>query len=169
MIRKPIEFNEEEILQSLKDVGIEIVPLTEEDLKARQDLADSIYISGHGLDWEDSNDIAQQLYFYGYRLMTANYVTLPCNVGDIVYAPHWYWGKYDEPVNGIVPYQITNISISQNKKGVWTKKYRAMEIRNGKTVDWQLNFAFDDIGKTVFLTLEEAEEKWNELSRSEQT
>lgn len=49
--------------------------------------------------------------------------------------------------------------ISQNKKGEWTKKYRAMLLRNGKTIDCQLNFKFDDIGKTVFLTKEEAEKE----------
>jgi hypothetical protein len=63
-----------------------------------------------------------------------------------------------------MPYQITNITINQNKKGVWTKKYRAMAVENGKTIDWQLNFEFDAIGKTVFLTREEAEKA---LERSE--
>lgn len=159
----------EEIIKSLTDAGIEVTPLTEDDIIARKHLADVIYISGHGLDWKDSEDIAQQLYFFGYRLMNKPYIELPCNVGDIVYAPRLYWGSYDTSINGIVPYQITNISISQNKKGVWTKKYRAMEIKNGKTIDWQLNFSFDDLGKTVFLTLEEAEAKWNELSRNKET
>lgn len=89
-------------------------------------------------------------------------VELPCKVGDIVYAPHWCWTTIDRT---IVPYQITNITITQNKKGEWTKKYRAMEVKNGKTIDWQLNFAFDEIGKTVFLTPEEANKKLKELGK----
>lgn len=89
---------------------------------------------------------------------------LPCAVGDIVYAPHWCWTTIDRT---IVPYQITNITITQNKKGEWTKKYRAMEVKNGKTIDWQLNFAFDEIGKTVFLAPEEAHNKLKELENEQ--
>ncbi len=90
------------------------------------------------------------------HLLAAGVIVPPCKVGDIVYAPHWKWsgyGKWDY----IAPYQVTNITITQNKKGEWTKKYRAMEVRNGKTIDWQLNFSFDGLGKTVFLTKDEAE------------
>lgn len=80
---------------------------------------------------------------------------LPCKVGDTV----WYEDKNSTWLIGVHPYQITNVMISQNKKGEWTKKYRAMRIYNGKTVDWQINFSFDDIGTIVFLTKEEAEQK----------
>lgn len=78
---------------------------------------------------------------------------LPCKVGDIVYYEH----PYSSVHTGIQAYQITNIMISQNKKGAWTKKYRAMMLLNGKIIDSQINFSFDDIGKTVFLTKAEAE------------
>lgn len=105
--------------------------------------------------------ISQVQYMGGLEGRLADYllkngvIVLPCKVGDIVYAPHWHWGTYIK--GDIMPYEITNITIAQNKKGVWTKKYRAMEVHNGKTIDWQLNFEFDAIGKTVFLTQEEAE------------
>jgi hypothetical protein len=33
-----------------------------------------------------------------------------------------------------------------------------MQILDGKTIDWQINFSFDDLGKTVFLSREEAED-----------
>ena len=79
---------------------------------------------------------------------------LPCKVGDIVYHEKTHATIH----TGIQAYQITNIMISQNKKGVWTKKYRAMLLLNGKIIDNQLNFSFDEIGKTVFLTKEEAEQ-----------
>ena len=86
-------------------------------------------------------------------LLAEGVIVPPCKVGDIVYTTLWH-------------YEITNITITQNKKGVWTKKYRAMKVVNGKTIDWQLNFAFDDIGKTVFLTKEEAEMKLKENSNA---
>lgn len=89
---------------------------------------------------------------------------LPYAVGDIVYAPHWHWGTYLK--GDIMPYQIANITITQNKKGKWTKKYRAMEVQNGKTIDWQLNFEFDEIGKTVFLAREQAEKALAERSEN---
>ena len=83
---------------------------------------------------------------------------LPCKVGDVVYC--------EEKCNvhkGIQAFQITNILISQNKKGKWTKKYRAMLLLNGKTIDWQLNFDFEELGKTVFLTKAEAEKALAEM------
>lgn len=83
----------------------------------------------------------------------SRFIELPCAVGDVVYAYKHDWREDSE----IVPYQITNITITQNKKGIWTKKYRAMLLIDGKTIDWQINFGFDEIGKTVFLTKEEAE------------
>ena len=79
-------------------------------------------------------------------------IKLPCKVGDTVY----HEDPYSTLLIGIQSYQITNIMISQNKKGEWTRKYRAMLLRNGKTADKQINFEFNDIGKTVFLTKEEA-------------
>ncbi len=84
---------------------------------------------------------------------------LPCKVGDIVYHEKTYVTIH----TGIQAYQITNIMISQNKKGVWTKKYRAMLLLNGKIIDNQLNFSFDEIGKTVFLTKEEAEQSLKQM------
>ena len=95
------------------------------------------------------------------KICEGRMVELPCKIGEIVYAKCWSWEKNSE----IVPYQITNITITQNKKGVWTKKYRAMQIIDGKTFDWQLNFDFDEIGKIVFHTEEEAQIKLRELQK----
>jgi hypothetical protein len=100
-------------------------------------------------------------------LLENGVIVPPCKVGDILYAQHWHWGTYIK--GDIMPYQITNITITQNKKGVWTKKYRAMEVQNGKTIDWQLNFEFDAIGKTVFLTREEAEKALAERRENEKS
>lgn len=87
------------------------------------------------------------------RLIDEGVICPPCKVGDVVYI-------HDYPFRGggVNPYQITNLLITQNKKGVWTKKYRAMWIKDGNTVDAQLNFDFTDIGKTVFLSRVEADQ-----------
>lgn len=97
--------------------------------------------------------LAEKLFEYEQSEEHGSLLTLPCKVGDIVYHEKPYVSIH----TGIQSYQITNIMISQNKKGAWTKKYRAMLLLNGKIVDSQLNFSFDDIGKTVFLSKEEAE------------
>jgi hypothetical protein len=36
-------------------------------IEEKHNLSESIYMSGHGLDWKDSDDIAEQLYTEGYR------------------------------------------------------------------------------------------------------
>ena len=115
-------------------------------------------------DTEQSRKVLNRLCELEDKIEQGKIAELPCAVGDIVYAPHWCWTTIDRT---IVPYQITNITITQNKKGEWTKKYRAMEVKNGKTIDWQLNFAFDEIGKTVFLTPEEANKKLKELENEQ--
>lgn len=43
----------------------------------------------------------------------SRFVELPCKIGDVVYSLYHWWRKED----GIVPYQITNLTITQNKKG----------------------------------------------------
>lgn len=39
----------------------------EKQIEEKHELSESIYMSGYGLDWKDSNDIAEQLYNAGYR------------------------------------------------------------------------------------------------------
>ena len=51
----------------------------------KRELSESLYMCGHGLDWEDSDDISEQLYAEGYRKVNDNVVRLPCNVGDLVH------------------------------------------------------------------------------------
>ena len=97
----------------------------------------------------------EKCHFYNDHFVpAADVVDLPCKVGDIVWTLKHAWCKED----GVAPFQITNLTITQNKKGVWTKKYRAMILVDGKTRDWSHDFAFDEIGKTTFFTKEDAEE-----------
>ena len=115
-------------------------------------------------DTEQSRKVLNRLCDLEDKIEQGKILELPCAVGDIVYAPHWCWTTIDRT---IVPYQITYITITKNKKGEWIKKYRAMEVKNGKTIDWQLNFAFDEIGKTVFLAPKEANNKLKELEKEQ--
>lgn len=109
----------------------------------------------YGCGREPSEDNGER-EFEMYQLVKADLdgrvIVMPCKVGDIVYKDNKTWSS----ITGAQPFQITNIMISQNKKGVWKKQYRAMWLYNGKTVDSQINFFFEDIGVNVFLTLGEA-------------
>ena len=85
-------------------------------------------------------------------LIANDVIAPPLKIGDIVFAKECSWRDDSE----IVPYKITNIFITKNQRKVCNKKYRCMKIRDGKTVDWQLNFQFDDLGKSVFTNLDDA-------------
>ena len=61
-------------------------------------------------------------------------------------------------VKAVGAYQITNIIMTQNKHGKWTKKLRAMLIKDGRRIDKQLNFSFHELGKTVFTDEETAKQ-----------
>ena len=76
-----------------------------------------------------------------------NVIIIPCPVGTVVYLKRKYSWQGD---TDYILYKITNLTITQNKKGIWTKKYRAMRLVDGKTTDDAVNFNFDDIGHTVF-------------------
>lgn len=39
----------------------------EKQIEEMHELSESIYMSGHGLEWKDSDDIAEQLYNAGFR------------------------------------------------------------------------------------------------------
>lgn len=81
-------------------------------------------------------------------LISKGAIMPPCEVGDVVYPYMHSWRNE----NGQEAYRITNMSITQNKKLQWTKQFRAMLLENGKTVDRQVNFSFDDVGKSILLS-----------------
>ena len=73
------------------------------------------------------------------------YIKLPCKVGDIVYYPYEYGNKVLEK---------TVIKIVIEKEDRW--------------LDVGVSFLpFENIGKTVFLTKEEAEQKLKELKEND--
>lgn len=106
-------------------------------------LAELLQMPFTGLD--DAWEVVQ-------KTPAADVVELPLNIGDVVYASR----RWEE--NGaFLPYQITCLTITQNKKKEWRRNYRAFRLINGKTIDSYVSFSFDEIGKEVFLTIEEAE------------
>lgn len=96
-------------------------------------------------------------------LIANGVIVLPCKVGDIVWKIEdvWYlddkktWTHHYE--KEVLEFMVRSMSISCNSKGVWTKKIRICQVKNGETIDHQRNIEFEEIGKTVFLTREEAE------------
>ena len=73
---------------------------------------------------------------------------LPCNVGDTVYVPHR--GKIQEMIIQMVSWNGTSFFFS------WTL--------NSGIYPWLDGFGDMNIGKTVFLTQEQAEEKLKEMA-----
>lgn len=55
--------------------------------------------------------------------------------------------KLGEPVL----YEVTNLTITQNKKKQWIKKIRAMQVRDNKTTDIGITLDFEDISVKAFL------------------
>lgn len=80
-------------------------------------------------------------------------IKLLVKVGQVVYMNKHPWNDKPE----IEPFQITSISITCNKKGTWTKKFRANWLVDDRVSSWSHDPSFEDIGKTVFFTKEEAE------------
>lgn len=78
-------------------------------------------------------------------------VDIPVQPGDrllvyeaLVHGSNW---KLGEPAL----YEVTNLTITQNKKKQWTKKIRAMQVRDNKTTDIGITLDFEDIGVKAFL------------------
>ena len=88
----------------------------------------------------------------GYRKQSENVIELPCKIGDTIYLP-WEW----KDTSGIAILTVERISITEAGQSIRTDLWSDDE-------DYWLAyncgvFYFDDIGKTVFLTKEEAEAK----------
>lgn len=84
------------------------------------------------------------------------FVELPCKVGDKVYRI-WSIGKHGK---SIAEFVVTNVS--QIMENIWVIRYQkqAKSLYSTPTI-YQCNF--NEIGKTVFLTQAEAEQKLKEL------
>ena len=121
-------------------------------------------------DTEQSRKVLNRLCDLEDKICEGRMVELPCAVGDTLWKIEDVWHLDDRATwkyhyeKEILEFRVVSISISCNSKGIWTKKFRICEVKNGKTIDNQRNIEFADYGKTVFLTREEAEKALAERS-----
>lgn len=96
------------------------------------------------------------------HLLSEGVIVPPCKVGDTLWKIEDVWHLDDRATwkyhyeKEVLEFMVRSISISCNSKGVWIKKFRICEVKNGKTTARQRHFEFEDFGKTVFLSREEA-------------
>ena len=113
------------------------------------------------------------------------YLDIPVQVGDTVYALTDRFVEY-EPEKELAytsvlgyhktgeyhiivgEFQVVSISISCNKKGEWTKKFRLSEkfkdiINDEDYRTSNENFTFDSVGKFVFTDMSEAMYNYSKL------
>lgn len=86
-------------------------------------------------------------------ILEKDLIEVPIRIGQILYMNKEPWREEVD----IAPFQVTSISITQNKKGVWTKKFRCNWIYEGRVTTLSHDPSFSDIGVTVFLSEAEAE------------
>lgn len=94
----------------------------------------------------------ERLKIFEGKLENGTLIELPCNIGDTVY-------HYCKSVNQIVPYVVEDIHIDKEQTRYFSI---AFDIYYNEYLD-EIEFAEDEIGKTVFLTKSEAEQKLKEL------
>lgn len=85
----------------------------------------------------------------------SKYIELPCKIEDTVY-------HYCKLVNQIVPYVIEDIHIDKEQTRYFAT---AFDVYYKEYLD-EIEFAEDEIGKTVFLTKSEAEQKLKEKNNA---
>lgn len=87
----------------------------------------------------------------------SKYIELPCKVGDTVYSYCYEFGY-------ILPYFVENINISflANDRTFISFEANSHADETDESLD-DIDFDLEDIGKTVFLTKDEAEQKLKEL------
>ncbi len=77
-------------------------------------------------------------------------IELPCKVGDYLYTNSAMQGWYMRKRNA--PYRVKIVFIGLNDSEKMGGGFLHVLYENG----WMLEFSFSDIGKTIFLTYEEA-------------
>ena len=92
-------------------------------------------------------------------LLANGVIVPPCKVGDTVYSFCYVFGA-------ILPYVVQNFGVGflgKDRPNYWFWEATSHATETDELLD-EIDFDLDDIGKTVFLTNEEAEEKLKELS-----
>ena len=102
---------------------------------------------------DETNDRANQIIDI-FDIATENCIELPCKVGYTVYS-------YSNALNTVLPYFVETIQI-----GYWDGKkiFMSFEANCAQKYTFieSIDFSCEDIGKTVFLTKEEAEQALRE-------
>lgn len=83
------------------------------------------------------------------------YIELPCKIGDMVYS-------YCKVVDQIVGYSVEDVHIDKEQTRYFAT---AFDVYYGEYLD-EIEFTEDEIGKTVFFTESEAEQKLKELKEN---
>lgn len=107
------------------------------------------FIPNYVSDLYGKGKVAEKLAYYEDLEEQGRLICLPCKVGDTV----WYIDEDDD--NYPLEFIITKIDVEENDY----LRYHAREKDNcGK-----IGFIKDDIGKTLFLTKEEAEQALKQM------
>lgn len=90
------------------------------------------------------------------EIPAADVIDLPLKVGQTV----WYVPpvRFTWVEHRTYECQVVSLTITQNKKGKWTKKFRCSVVENGKTTYDTHDWSFDEIGNVIFLTRDDAED-----------
>lgn len=99
------------------------------------------------------NDIPMELC--GLFKDKSHIVEIPCNVGDTVYANC-------DTFNKVIGYSVKDIHIDEEATTFFAT---AFDCYYNEFLD-EIEFKIDEIGKTVFLTEEEAESKLKKLRKN---
>lgn len=86
-------------------------------------------------------------------------IELPCKVGDTVYSNNPIFSK-------ILPYFVENLNVSyfENKDELLVYTFEANSTNEGELLD-SIDFEPKDVGKTVFLTYQEAKQALKEIGK----
>lgn len=122
--------------------------------KQRQQMLDIIKRAkayGEQMQTENSHILFSVDEYLAELLIHDNVILLPCRIGDIVYMNERYWRKESDPYSNLVPWKITNYSITCNKKNLRNMKYRVCRVdAKGRTTEPAVDIEFNDIDICVF-------------------
>ena len=100
-------------------------------------------------------------YFADY-LLANGVIVPPCKVGDVVYS-------FCDVFGAMLPYVIQDFRVGflgKDRPNYWYWEATSHATETDELLD-EIDFDLDEIGKTVFLTKEEAEEKLRKINKGE--
>ena len=104
------------------------------------------------------SDSVYEFDFFADYLLANGVIVPPCKVGDTVYS-------FCDVFGGMLPYVIQDFKVGflgKDRPNYWYWEATSHATETDELLD-EIDFDLDNIGKTVFLTEEEAEEKVKEI------